>query len=422
MTDKITYPVLEIHARRIRELVKAKKYRNPDDFVRTAVEILLTWESAHPEECMELMKTLMPFSAEQESFMKQSMNPEELEKQFGSLEIDQDQKEMTLQKKLADTADDHLELRKNLGETRAYIAKLRITEPANAIPYDGHPLLSGFYSRILPVKIVLAVLANLLERSKTDRIELQYLRVHAHDIAEEIAGILTRHENEHDVPRNKKISTGLPKKGIRDRDEDKMAVAQKRFKDQYVGKVRKSRITKTNHFEGALSALGLVYAFASGGKTYVSLTRLGKEFAQLENPILEGRYGSGPLTKTEAGFVMRRLIPQRELEKKFVDAAISTVMGFNSDSAQGKADASFEKITQALDEKIRQTAIQYLKENPAAKEKYNMDNLESDSDAMERKIAQWRLATMGRLSEMRIVEWSIDERGNSVYLPGQTVW
>ena len=88
MEEKITYPVLEIHAKRIRELVSNKKYRNPEEFLKTAIEILLTWESSNPQECMELMKTLMPFSPEQESFMKQSMNPDELKRQFGDLEID----------------------------------------------------------------------------------------------------------------------------------------------------------------------------------------------------------------------------------------------------------------------------------------------------------------------------------------------
>jgi len=67
--------------------------------MKSAIEILLTWESEHPEECMQLMRNLMPFSPYQEAFMKQSMDSNELEKQFGILDIDRDQNEITEQKK-----------------------------------------------------------------------------------------------------------------------------------------------------------------------------------------------------------------------------------------------------------------------------------------------------------------------------------
>ena len=415
MEEKIKYSVLEIHARRIRELIESKKYRNPEDFVKTAIEILLTWESSHPEECMELMKSLMPFSKEQEEFMKQSMNSEELQRQFGPLEIDRDLDEIVQQQRLAVTNDDHLKLRDNLKHVKMYVKELRISEPDNIIPYDGYPLLSGFYSRILPVKIVLAVLAHLLERSKTNKVELQKLRVHAFDIAEEIAEKLTKYENERNIPRNEKTSTGLPKKGKK--DEEKMTMAQKRFKDQYVGKVRKSRITRANHFEGALSALGLVYAFEEDGKTYVSLTKIGKEFFLIDNPVVGGEYKVGSLTKEESDFIMKKLIPQRELEKRFVDAAITVVKRFHKGTALDKPpNEDYEKITHVIDDRIRIVAIKYLKENPKDLEKYNLNHLESDSESIRHKISQWRLATMGRLSEMGIVRWTINEKGFSEYL------
>jgi len=34
---------------------------------------------------------------------------------------------------------------------------------------------------------------------------------------------------------------------------------------------------------------------------------------------------------------------------------------------------------------------------------------------IERKIIQWRLATMGRLTEMNVVNWTINENGDSEY-------
>ena len=129
MEEKIIYSVLEIHAEKIRKLVESKKYRNPDEFMKNALEILLTWESAHPEECMEVLKTLMPFSVEQEGFMKQTMDPDELKRQFGDLGIDADKDEISQQKILALSDDDHLKLRDNFQHTKNYIEALKISKP-----------------------------------------------------------------------------------------------------------------------------------------------------------------------------------------------------------------------------------------------------------------------------------------------------
>ena len=412
MAEKIIYSVLEIHARRIRELVESKKYKNPEDFLKNAIEILLTWESEHPEECMEIMKQLMPFTPEQEGFMKMSMD-EDYRKAQLDLEIDRDEDEVSIQKKLAISDDDHLKLRDNFQHTKKYIEALKITKPENVIPFDGFPLLSGFYSRFLPAKIVLTTLCHLLEKNKDSKIELKDFRVHGYDIAEEISETLSKYENEHDIPRNKKMSTGLPKKGREDKDSEKIAMAQKRFKDQFVGKVRKSRITKTNHFEGALSAVGLIYAFEKDGKVFVSLTELGKKFFLMDNPVVEGDYEKGPLTEQESDFILKKLIPQRELEQKFVDIAIGFVKNFRL-PVVGDAELA-PKMTNLIDEEIKLEAIRYLKKNPKAQTMYNINHLEAETETTQRKITQWRLATMGRLAELKVVDWRINEKGDSEY-------
>ena len=410
------YPVFEIHAKSIRELVTSKKYKSTEDFLENAIEILLTWESERPDQCMELMKTLKPFSGAQENFLKMSMNPEELKKQFGDLEIDKNKDEAAKQKMLALTDDYHLKLRDNLPHTKKYIEKLKISKPENMIHYDGFPLLYSFYSRLLPVKIVLTVLCDLLERNKGSKIGLNVFRVHAYDFAEEIAEDLSKYESENNKARNVKKSTGLPKKGRENKDEEKITMAQKRFKDQFVGKVRKSRITKTDHFQGALPSLGLVYASEENNKVYISLTELGKEFFLMDNPIVKGDYDKGPFTEPEANFILEKLIPQRELEQKFVKGAISVVKMFQKDTTIPKiSKKDCEKITCALDDKIKEIAIEYIKKNPGSQDKYNLNHLESKNEASERKISQWRLATMGRLAELKVVDWQINEKGDSEY-------
>ena len=416
LAEKIAYSVLEIHARRIRELVETKKYKNPEDFLKNAIEILLTWESEHPEECMELMKTLMPFSPEQEGFMKLSMKPEEITRQFGELEMDKDEDETVQQNILAQRDDDHLKLRNNFQHTKKYIKTLKISTPENIIPYDGNPLLSGFYSRLLPAKIVLITLGHLLEKDKVTKVELKDFRVNAYDIAEEISETLSKYEKEHDKARNVKKSTGLPKKGRESNDNEKIIMAQKRFKDQFVGKIRKSRITKADHFEGVLSALGLVYAFVENDSTFISLTELGQEFFLMDNPIVEGDYDKGPFTKQETDFILEKLIPQRTLEKEFVNNAILVVKSFQKDITMSKTlKKDYEKITHALDDKFKEIAIKYVKKNPQSHKLYNLNHLDVENKASERKVSQWRLATMGRISELKIVNWKINKKGDSEY-------
>lgn len=408
MSDKIEYSVLGIHGERIQELVAGGKYKNTDDFIKSAIEILLTWESEHPEECIELMKSLMPFSPQQESFMKMTMNPDELKKQFGVLEIERDEKELTLQKDLSLRNDDHLKLRDNYQHAKKYISSLKIKKLKNEITYDGYPLLFSFYSRLLPVKIVITTLGHMLERNKSEKIELKDLRVNAYDIAEEISETLSKYEKNHHIARNRKMSTGLPKKGKDENDDEKIAMAQKRFKDQFVGRVRKNRITGTEYVEGAPAALGLICAAKENDEFFVSLTDKGKKFFLLENPVMQGEYERGPLTKEEGDFILNELIPDLKLENEFVNIALDTIKKHGK-----KTD---KKITSLLDEKFYEVAKKFNKSNPEIVELYNLNNLDSfEDDATKRKITSWRVATMGRLAEMNRVEWTIDRQGDSVF-------
>ena len=63
--------------------------------------------------------------------------------------------EILMQKKLADTNDDHKRLQENLENAIEYMSGINVTKPDDVMPYDGYPLLSGFYSRILPVRLFL---------------------------------------------------------------------------------------------------------------------------------------------------------------------------------------------------------------------------------------------------------------------------
>ncbi|RNJ79582.1 MAG: hypothetical protein D9C04_04195 [Nitrosopumilus sp. B06] len=412
--EEMGYKPLGSHARKIKDLVDGGRYRTEDEFVRMAIEILLDWESDHPEECMDRMKAMRPFTREQERFMEKTMNAEERKKQFGEFESDRLKSENIIQEKLAERDDNYLLLQKNLNKTEEYFRKMTITRPQNEIPYNGYPRLSSFYSRFLPVKIVISVLAYRLAEDKTTRIELNEIRARAYDIAEELAGVLTKTEAENNIPRNKKMSTGLPKKGMVENDKEKMATAQKRFKDQFVGKVRKSRTTKKNHFDSALSALGLVYVFEDDGRMFITLTELGQKFAMLKNPVISGDYKNGPFTKEESEFILKELIPKLELEKKFVDAVVDVIRDLEKNNISGTSESDHEKISPMLNDAIVNAMKDYEKGASEIMTTYDI-RLDLKNDESGRKLNQWRLATMGRLAELGVVDWEINEKGDSVY-------
>jgi len=270
-------------------------------------------------------------------------------------------------------------------------------------------LLFSFYSRLLPVKIVVTELGHLIERNKSEKIELMDLRVNAYDVAEEISKKISSYEKEHGIPRNEKMSTGLPKKGKDENDDDKIAMAQKRFKDQFIGKIRKNRVSKTEQFEGAAAALGLVYATKEGNTTFVSLTEDGKEFFLMENSVVQGEYKKGSLSKEESKFILERLVPKLELENRFVKTALDTVEKFSKNNTD-------EKITVTLDKQFYKVVTQFNEENADKIKTYNLNHMDSfEDDATKRKITAWRVATMGRLAEIKAVEWTINKDGDSVY-------
>lgn len=77
MTKKIQYKIMDKHVVKIKDLVDNERYRNTDAFIDTAINILLTWESEHPEDSIKIMQSMMPFTPEQEKFMSGFLKPEQ---------------------------------------------------------------------------------------------------------------------------------------------------------------------------------------------------------------------------------------------------------------------------------------------------------------------------------------------------------
>ena len=119
-----------------------------------------------------------------------------------------------------------------------------------------------------------------------------------------------------------------------------------------------------------------------------------------------GNYKENAITKEESEFILNDLIPDLELEKQFIDTALDTIKKHKGDS----------KITDILDEEFFKTFKKFKAKNPKIIAKYDLNNIQSlADDVTKKKIVGWRVATMGRLSELRIVHWEINSSGESEY-------
>ena len=263
-------------------------------------------------------------------------------------------------------------------------------------------LIWSFYNRFFPVKVVVRQLALMLSDDKQwiDLwIELSLVQDQAFFSAEEFSDKLKEYEDEKDVSRNEKLSTGLPlpsselkglRKSERKKRENKLIASKIRFQEQFLG----SYIKKHSTFKGACFEMGLIRVKIEHGACLVSLTDLGREFAIMENPIMDNDEYNKAFSDDEVKFILEKIIPKFELEKIIVDRILNELK--NNELSSEEIDKIFE------DEKLR-----YYSNTGEIKEDRKKKLLNS--------ITQERVATMGRLSEMRVVNWRTDKEGKSNY-------
>jgi len=258
---------------------------------------------------------------------------------------------------------------------------LEMKVESTQIDPEPSELIWYFYNRFFPIKLVIYQLAKIVVTHHDNWIELGDLQVQAYEFAQEIATKLKNIEIRAKMPRNKKMSTGLPGSSMelislrgtaRKKKDDKLLRGRTRFMDQIVGKY----ISKYNKFSGACFDLGLIGVKQDNEISYVSLSDLGKQFALLENPVLDKESYESVFSDKEVQFIFHRIYNRFPLENKIV-----------------------KKIIEWLKrETLTSTQIDQL----FKAEKRENFTLE-------------RIATMGRLSELQIVNWEIDSEGKSQY-------
>ena len=241
-------------------------------------------------------------------------------------------------------------------------------------------MICPFYTRFFPAKVIIHKLASMLSPQKP-WIEIREIQDEAFIFAEKVSTKLRDIEDTNQIPRNKKLSTGLPmpktefsglKGAKRRKKENKYQSSKTRFKEQFVGKKK----TKEPYFEGACFSMGLIAVKFDDDTCFVSLTEQGKNFALLDNPILDTKSYEHSFSDDEVEFIFDNIYPKFESENKII----------------------YEIIKALSVKKLKSDDINEIFQ------KENRKDFRAE-----------RVSTMGKLSELRIVNWKINKEGKSIY-------
>ena len=444
------------HRKKIAQILSDNPNRFLDtrDFVSRALDVFLTWEK-DPFNSMAKMSEMEP-TMKQFQFMKIALNPEKLKEMHPDFpekwgkeweefliknpiqmpQSEQSQKQHEARK----SKEDFEKIQANIMDANNYLREIKfegiVDDKLEQIHYDKWPLISTFYSRFFPAKIGVITLAEMMREQKSPIINFEEFRIKAYDIAEEIARKMIPFETEKGKKRSQKKSTGLPKPYDLDEVTGLQSIKEQRYKDRYFGKVTKSKESNEINLDGLLSTLGLVKVFSKNKDTTITLTENGKKFCLFENPVFGGKVDES-LSKDESEFITTNCIPQRPVQHQIVKRVIKIVSETDFNKTPDMVDDLDEVCRMAIQDmadsdklgeyavKIQRDVLDKSKEILKSNKVIDDKILEINDDEKEVRnlkkmkkqtpVESIRIATMGRLSELGVVHWHINEGGRSEY-------
>ena len=280
------------------------------------------------------------------------------------------------------------------------------------ISSSSPPLMNKLHTRFFPAKIVTCILAKAVTENmnvnNNEWIDYESFRKNSFEEILEITKILKQYEEENNVTRSKRISTGLPsfhEKTFDDEEEElknniKIKTSKERFLEQFVGPtVRAFKQSSNGTISGILNNMGLVQIRKTDDDSLeITLSSGGIKFLRLQNPIIDSQDLSHSIGNKEKEFILENVIPKFDLEKRIVDVILNSI-NENENLDVKELDTMIDPVkTKWLENKSNTSAIDIYK------------ILRVDPDYWKNV----RIATMGRLSEIGAVNWII-ESGASKY-------
>ena len=334
---------------------------------------------------------------------------------------------------------------KRLPEVQEKIAMPEVPYPEHrtgfSLPYDHYPLIWEFYTRMLPVKLLVAVLADMMIEKGANTVNYKEFRERGYYAALGLAERLSDYERKWKKKRNEKRSTGFPAPPpidtIKKIDIEKMKkfeISKQRFQEYFIGMKMESWVKRQvaseddkvdqglAFFDGALNAMGLVNVYAKNNgeepirkdeknewiyssnekgdwSLEIGLTKRGVEFYQIANPVFidyEQTWWEKVFSKEESEFILNEIIPDFPLEHGFVKKIMETISESKKDYVSGSE----------IDKKLQVVAIGWLQKNEKHRSSKDIGKCRLD----DKIVGTWRARTMAKLSEMGKIEWSIEKK------------
>ena len=297
-----------------------------------------------------------------------------------------------------------------------------------SLPRKQQAFMSQFNGRFFPIKLVIRRLAEMIYQNDGKMIDYKVFSDECYEYALSISKKLKDLEEEKQILRNKKFSTGLPAYNEAD-------VSKKRFKDHYIGieertwKNRQKNDTRPT-FDGALNSCELAYfqVYEESKKSQIprikiGITKKGIKFALMDNNILDNFQTlelskdnwKNPLTAKESEFIRKEILEKFPLEKHIVEEVMKEIKNTKNRKICSKCQSKKYACSHVIDEKFHEWTNKFLGDQDLKKTQYDDIDfwLERNGDKDEKyqhTIQQLRTSTMGRLSELGMLEWRISKK------------
>ena len=292
---------------------------------------------------------------------------------------------------------------------------------------DHEKFIYRFYNRFLPIKLSLIAIALRQLKNKEKYISLNNARDEIYHWSSNITYTLREYEDNNNIKRNERISTGLPLtnysliglkgKGLK-KKKDKMRSSSNRFLLNMIG--------SENDTGCALVEMDLIeFSVNNKNEHRLALTKKGMDFLRIANPILKDGLGRNnaisilhsegggewkAFEKDESKFIWKEIIPlftgEYEIMKKILDI-----------EGEFRADKINEIVKNQIDE-----LIDYEYPNKDTYEKIQKGNKKGEYRTDEEKelikerlLKNHRVAIMGRLCELGFVKWKLGTSGAAIY-------
>ncbi len=183
----------------------------------------------------------------------------------------------------------------------------------------------GQYNRILPVKVGIRILDNMLSQSPelfdgSEVVDLEEYFRRAAPVAREIGLYLKSLDDSRARKRAVKFSNGLPI----GQDESK---STSRYINHFLAKKRR----KDNVLDGFEARLRMVNIKQSQeGRYYIGITAEGLEFSRINNMFLLGQESDWPLSPDEIDFYLKHIVKAVPEERSTLYEILTLIMGGNS--------------------------------------------------------------------------------------------